>query len=644
MKRFKSLLYILPFFLFTIGFSSFEIRQNQSFRDDELGQTGDNYVTFKYNDGGMTPDYHYYFEGDSTKIAESVIPTANSSDYHRFLGWYQTKSGIDDSGVQNKVDFTTYRFSNGDVLYAKYSSYEIISGNVEPDINQYLYISQTTFSNQMTISSKVDLYTDDGTYNSSKYGTDTSYRHPTEADIYAVLDSDLVIESGGTFQIDAVLGTTGGMSQQISGNFSCLDLNGYTITIKSGGILNAYGLIFNSEKTGGIIVESGATLLTPFCIMDFKGGGYTISSYKNAVMTFANYCCPYLSCETVFYAGSSFKGETSLYAKSSKFTTTIPLLGSDTKNLITLSQGYLIRRTTDYLDLYYKNENKLPVSPLRFDNYLDTDYRETFVFTSDPSQYLKGITPKPSSVSGQCKSSFNQLELTLSMGKNVTVSMKYGDFPIPSFFDVSFFDTDFIFASSVVCMPASKIYFDEKSLVRLSNALLDEYKLFARVSVLNSYPISHYYLVNNNRNSANTYLNSHLVYSARRAKVTMRGKFVFENTGNVSFSDDYSFYSLGGEIDCSDQAIASLKENQAYFKAMNYYFYPYWIGEYVDCVSSYYSEPIISNGIPYFQIGTSRELVQGDAIFHGVIQYNQKKYLKRRNNSVACRFRKGPKW
>lgn len=625
------------------GYAAFIIIDEPNANSNQLN------VKFDYNDGGFTDDYYYTLATGVTTVDETLVPESNTdSASHKFQGWYSTKTGFLADGVTSSyVDLSTATFSGGETLYAQYISNDSSNtlnasgtNNIVPNAT-IRYLTSSSLVSEVNLTGSINLLfgatAAEGTYDASESGPDVNVKYVSQAKVYVVLSSDIVINSGALIQLNSVIGTTSGtrMHQLIaSENFTCLDLNGYNITIKNGGTLNGYGIIFNTKDTGGIIVESGGTISTPFCIMDFKGGSYTATGYNNGVAPFNNYSCPYLSCEVLFYAGSHFNGEAALAANSTKFPTTVNLFGNTTDSFVQLNQGYIIRRATDYLE-NTKNYQQLAATFGMVDIFT-TNYREKLIFTDNPNENLVSIKGKTFPIVNQCLVSLNTLSLKLEVKVLITVTavvnMKYVDFPISSFLDIELHNTRLEMGISLVCMPSSTIYVDKDSSLYFKNIEgASGYRIYARLTTLDEYPMDYYYVnANGARVVANTYLSNYLMYSTKPAVIKLDGGLEFDSS-NIDLSAPFSYYSIGGNINCSKKAIDSLKLNQNYIKATSKYFFPIFLsgsGGTTDVAGRYYTKPILSNGKAFMQIGSSSEIVEASIYDedNSIYYYNEKYY------------------
>ena len=632
---------LLLVILFGVGYSSYVLINENN---ESLGN--DNYIVLDYNDG-VTTDVVYNLSSSMVFNPNSDdVVTPNSAFNHEFVGWYTTKTGFNEDGSSSLYGGET--LSRGQKLYAKYVNNDTsafshslnVSVTVSPSSNtngqQICYLSSYSDSNNLssyiTITESGSIYVESsqGRYSDSTQSTSQAFTLTSEADTIVVLDSNLILE--GNMEIAAILGgNSGNLQAKITSSFAALDLNGYTILIRNGGSLNGYGIIFNSKDEGGIIVDNGS-ITTPFLVYGFKGGGITGECYANAVSPFMNYLTPYLACETIFTKNGFLYGKTSLYANSEEHVTVLNLIGNSSDFLIQIINGYVIRRQTSYQEL---TTNYLMYPSLTtFYDLLDTSYRESIIFSDNPSEKTINLNQNyiDSYKVTRANIEINELVLKVSINViittiNLNVSMMYVDFPIPSFMDIYMYNTDFSFKISLVFMPGSSCYVDETSIISLGSTY-NEYRLFAKISALESYPLSHVYKYTNSNNQTSSYgylystsVNSYsgqfynslrLALSARPAVINILGEIQFTDLTNVSFNNYYSYYTLGGNINLSDKALDSIKENHNYLKLATYAGnYIYYGGDNYNIeLVDYNTSPLISNGKAYIQLSNQGEIVE----------------------------------
>jgi len=593
-----------------------------------------NYVEFDYNDG-FTDSYYFYTNNNTVVINENSIPTPEDRYNHKFDGWYLTKSGYNTDGTSSKISFP-YSFKIGTKVYAKYLSTSplgsTISGNtyIDKSSTNYYYInsSNTDVSKEITITTGGYLsirYGNGNEFSVNDAGTDYSVKYISEADVVAVLDSDIVID-GGTLQLNSIIGSTvkQGIANQITGSFTALDLNGYTITIMNKGNLNGYGIIFNSKNSGGIIVYDG-TLTSIFSPIDFKGGGNTCLNYVSNLMEFGGFFCPYITCEILFTKYATYNCYTSLNATSEKHSTNIKLIsGTDSNTLFYLTDGYIIKQTTDYLAYQqeYIQYNAQYNSTTSADQYFTANFREKIVFTNNPNQYLKSIRGLELVTFDKCNVTLNNISMNISLKKVITVSvdvsLKYTDFPIPSFYDIVLNNTDMNIPISLVAMPGSTIDIDEDSTIYFTNDSDSKVGyIFGRLTVLNDIKndLIYYNTSSKEKKSTQIWLYNNLIATWKPAVVNMKGLFKF-NPSNVDFSKNYTYYTLGGRINLNSQALNSLKDNSSYIYLQNKFFYPDYTSadSYAYFPAYYFSQPLLSNDKAYLQTELGGDIIECDYV------------------------------
>ncbi|MBE5753643.1 MAG: hypothetical protein E7343_06260 [Clostridiales bacterium] len=172
-------------------------------------------------------------------------------------------------------------------------------------------------------------------------------------------------------------GGTGGatLSSCSAGEYAKIQINANkNIVGKDGSEIYCLGAIAGSASTAKIVLESNATLSSPFNVVEHRGGGvYTPMSglsYSNLLgavfggtvtakiktSPFNRFYLPNVTAKTVFNAGSNLIGIADLYANSSHNITAISLIGSTNKALIQLSgnsyveNSYFLKVHT--LDIY----------------------------------------------------------------------------------------------------------------------------------------------------------------------------------------------------------------------------------------------------------------------------------------------------
>ncbi len=676
--------------LFSTASSAFVMDGGTEYNYSELDNKDtdeENYVTFDYNDQ-LTLDYKYYIgasgETLDTSIVNSIAPVTTGTS-HTFIGWSTTKSGLTSDGTSAIVDFSSATFYGGETLYAKYyaSGTYTFSATQSADLSikpasstaqRKVYVSpssSTISSEEMTITSSVGIYynTSATAYSTSATGSDLTIKHPSEANVLVVLDTDIIID-GGTVQMNSIICSTGNVfCNQIAGSFTALDLNGYNIYIRNDGKLLGYGLIYNSKDTGGIIVEKGElrTILSP---TDFKGGGQTVSRFCNTTMEFSAFLLPFLCCEMICSNESIVTADCSLYASSAKYSTTVAyILGyyaSESSNysegVFEIDKGYIIRRTTPYMDLMEAANQHGAAASAAAVSILDSNYREYYYFVDDPVDYVQSIDTSRTAFYSFNKAdiAFGNLTLTMSMTLVGTVSVSFADneFPMASNFSLYMYNCDFAIAMPVIFMPGSYCYVDKDSTFTFGyqNSTAKGTVIYARLSFLDRYPginaasDADVRLLSGTSSKVLSHaLNAYVVSSFNEpAKMDMEGKFVFNHDDTSIFNSTtyyYQYYSLGGYINCSDQAVQSIKDNYGYIKISNYFAFPGYYtpssgNSYGNGAMYYYNQPIISGDKILFQTSTMGEVLEGSVVEDTphVYLYNGNYYIYIYSYSTSYRF------
>ena len=164
------------------------------------------------------------------------------------------------------------------------------------------------------------------------------------------LANDLVVE--GKLNVGSLWSHQGQTVQgAISGEYATIDLQGHTLTVKSGAELNGMSLITDSVGTGKIVVENGGKVLTPFVITNFRGGTISTARKNANQFPFDDYMMPYLDCAVEVNYGGHLIAHTSANALSMQPELDINFIGPDSekdKPLFALSEGAKVVLSKSY--------------------------------------------------------------------------------------------------------------------------------------------------------------------------------------------------------------------------------------------------------------------------------------------------------
>ena len=252
------------------------------------------------------------------------------------------------------------------------------------------------------------------------------------------LMSDLTIKSNVTVSIGAKIGnmnSSGVSGAAISGDYICLDLNGFTITIEEGATLNCYGYLIdsklgeNSKHVGK--VNCYGTIYTGFVVEDFHGGANTVGRGFASQMPFSIYSIPYLSCKVVFEKTGKLICNTMLYANGIVNKATLNWLGN----------------TSDYFIQYMEN------STVTIDTYNPLKKSVEYNKNMESFYYFKGNFIQ------------NNLSLTIPFNEGGTLSIKaiidmaQFSFFIPPYAKLNLIgeNSTFTFSLNLLFMPGAEL-------------------------------------------------------------------------------------------------------------------------------------------------------------------------------------------
>lgn len=203
-------------------------------------------------------------------------------------------------------------------------------------------------------------------------------------------------------------------------------------------------------------------------------------------------------------------------------------------------------------------------------------------------------------------------------------------------------------------MKGSSLYVDESSIITFKNQQLSserDYKSFARVSFLDTYPKIFYLTTQSTKNNITTYSNQLQTYFLTKPFLTNKyksdyyvlGKLYFDKNFDVYTYEElkqetfessieketFNFYSIGGNVTISMQTLESLVDSQEYVRANSYFLYPstFYASQRASYGGAYfYNLPLITNLGVLFQSDTSTVLI-GEKRENNLVLYNGKYYF-----------------
>ena len=531
-------------------------------------------------------------------------------DGYYFDGWfdYNTQAPIDENQIisSNISIYPVYT-----EIASSNSTSNIDNGNITPGTStdqNVVNITDESLSSGNSLDVPYDSTKAPCDTNNTAPNITTSFGSEDDAVTKLVLQNDLIIESGATFNLGAQVGYNDGQGPNvingaISGGFTTLDLNGHNIIVY--GTFKAYGLVTNSRIGKGLVyVASGGKVVTPFCILDFGGGGNLCNTYNFTYAPFTLYSTPYMSCTTIIEAGGSFDGIASLNARNSNYPTDIYFIGPGDSYLLTLNSGYAIDESSNY-NLIANNMSK----------FIPSLYREGLIFTNklDLNKYKlpESITYNSSWENSKADIVMNSLTLTIKMVISVTADMSYVEFPISSFLDIKFYGCNITLKQAVEVYPYATIYLDNDSILIFSDTNNIQYVqggIGTRdfYSTTLQYPGTQVFI--------NNYILNDLKSKSHPGLVTIDGNLSFNPNKSTDVAEKYK---IGGYINLSNIALESLKTAIKNGVGINVLEASQHLGTtsrdgninsyskngttaYLKVITRYYCYPLISNNVAYF--------------------------------------------
>lgn len=388
-----------------------------------------------------------YDSGDEVEL------TAVPEEEGRFLGW------IDGSG-QLITTNTTYLFtiSQDTVLTAIFGKkerfvarrnnqfYTGADGGLAQALldagsgDTIVMLENQTLSEDATIPVGVKLYvpfSDDFFAEGNADGVNTSESYfkasakiATSDKVYRtlIIEEDVTLTVNGTLIIGSVIGYPGQSYQgHTSGWHGKIDNNG-CIIVKSGGILDSWGLITGN---GTVAAQSGSSVYEPFIVYDFAGGmnSYYLYSDKYPQSPFKQYAIQNIQNQLILNSGSRFYVHCNLYADSQYNKTDINFIG--TGGLYQPAGGATVTRTYDGTKCIST----------------DTDIgKTTYTFNG-------GMTCTSMSI----------------IVLDVAISTEKVEFPIPYNWDMVLENGDYWFEGKVKLMPGATLVVKDDAILRVQD-------------------------------------------------------------------------------------------------------------------------------------------------------------------------------
>ena len=222
-----------------------------------------------------------------------------------------------------------------------------------------LLTRDTTLSTDLTIPAGVTLVvpcTEDDRGNDSVRGEAAVGEPPCGTGVGAkwgregTLYRTLTIESGktltvnGTLVVNAVIGRqdAGHYDYDINGGYGCVVNNG-TIDIRSGGAVDAFGLI--EGENGDVFVRSGGTLTDLYVVIHWRGGSQAYAMFTK-VYPMNEYKADNIYSTITVHSGGTYSGFVRMYASNMYTSTRFPQV-DNSNGLIRLKDNATLIKKVD---------------------------------------------------------------------------------------------------------------------------------------------------------------------------------------------------------------------------------------------------------------------------------------------------------
>ncbi len=592
---------------------------------------------------------------------------------YKWYDYYRNYTWIDANGlsalnykVNSNVNFTSSVSESKIHIGTSYSE----PGNSNSDCGA---------ANNNTINLKNEVINKNQAFNFQIDGDTTNYS-PTDSDVFkesgkdsyiglsdnnisnkVVLENDLRILGSmtiggrtGYYGPDAGNPANKGQTQlnyqgYLIGDFCQLDLNGKTLIVQNGGMLDLWGSVIDSVGTGKIILESGATLYSPLVVEDMYREDSMPVSYFNNDAVFTMFRMPYLDCKIQIEPGAKVysKYRISLGSSGTASGDIFLIGGSGSGAFIEISSkegidGYLERST-------YVNSS-LTTNTFIISNDLNKKYRyEAHNLNINMNEILFNFD-------------YSSMNFDIHFGKT--------QFWIPPYFDFALYNSILVVKQFLIFMPGVNFYVDSNSEIYLSHGLVGTQNTvsFAGSTLFSSQSwhsvggllfLDKMYLKDTTKsildlakgtNTNKEWYGSLIYYGdnvksfwlgLEAAKCDVVGKITFDD----NISDLYHNYMLGGNINITNvsgfkQEVESNNNVRLYAKAyetgpnmVNYSGGILGIGSTWTRklnVCAYYTLPLISNGYVLMDPTNCNSNELTDKTY----QYNSTENIITGNNSI----------
>lgn len=236
----------------------------------------------------------------------------------------------------------------------------------------------------------------------------------------------------------------------LMGDYCQLDLNGNTLVVRNGGMLDCWGSVIDSKGTGKIVLESGAVLYSPFVVEDMYREDSMPVSYFNNDAAFTMYRMPYLECNVEIKPGAKLYGKYRISLGS----------GGTASGDILLVGG---EGSGAFLEIKSK---------AKFDGYLR---RTSYIDPSIPTNTFitnNMINQKIRYEANNIEINMNEISFKFDYSSmNFDIHFGKTQFWIPPYFDFALYNSKVTIKQFLIFMPGVNMYVDYNSEIYLTHGL-----------------------------------------------------------------------------------------------------------------------------------------------------------------------------
>ncbi len=283
-------------------------------------------------------------------------------------------------------------------------------------------------------------------------GSGASNMNPaTDKFLTLTIPSDITLYVNGVFAVGGTISGTNAPAGATKGAHSNVQLDG---NIVLNGVISSCGYILGN---GTITANYGAKIYQPLIVVDYNGGGYTVSAagsdmamgYKNGLISGEKYVSPFMR-YTLLNVQANIK----------------MVYGSYIFGYCCLEAGDITKSITGCL---IGDSGSTPgVIKLKSGASAEVEYDEGTFLTSSKNANYKNIGRTIVDVKGGASLGSLELEVKVTTGIGGTMNTKDLAFPIPYNYEIKLNNGTYDVGSSLNLMPGCIVYVGEEGILNLS--------------------------------------------------------------------------------------------------------------------------------------------------------------------------------